>query len=66
MAEVRKAPKDVQEMIAALILEEIEDDRRWEEAFARSPGTLTVLAARAAEQVRVGQIRRLPPLISED
>ena len=37
VAEVRKLPDVEQEAIAALILAEIEDDRRWEEAFARSP-----------------------------
>jgi hypothetical protein len=50
-------PDPEQDAIAALILEEIEDDRRWEQAFARSSEKLTALAARAAEQVRTGQCR---------
>jgi hypothetical protein len=54
---VRKLPDPEQDAIAALILEEIEDDRRWEEAFAHSPEKLTALATRAAEQVRTGQCR---------
>ena len=54
---VRMLPDPEQDAIAALILEEIEDDRRWEQAFARSPEKLTALAARAAEQVRAGQCR---------
>jgi hypothetical protein len=53
----RKLSDAEQDAIAALILDEIEDDRRWEEAFARSPEKLTALAARAAEQVRAGQCR---------
>ncbi|MFO0849986.1 MAG: hypothetical protein U0871_15750 [Gemmataceae bacterium] len=57
VAEARKLPDAEQDAIAALILEEIEDDHRWEEAFARSPGKLAALAARAAEQVRNGQVR---------
>lgn len=40
IAEARKLPDDGQEAIAALILEEIEEDRRWEESFARSPDKL--------------------------
>jgi hypothetical protein len=48
----RKLSDSEQDAIAALILEEIEDDRRWEEAFARSPEKLRALAARAVEQVR--------------
>lgn len=57
VAEARKLPDAEQDIIAALILEEIEDDRRWEEAFAVSPGKLATLATRAAEQVRAGQCR---------
>ncbi len=57
VAEARKLPDREQDALAALILEEIEDDRRWDEAFARSPGKLAALAARAAEQVRAGQCR---------
>lgn len=56
-AEVRKLPEPEQDAIAALILEELEDDRRWEEAFAHSPGKLEALAARAEEQVRAGRCR---------
>jgi hypothetical protein len=56
-AEVRKLPETEQDAIAALILEEIEDDRRWDEAFARSPDKLAALAARAEEQVRAGRCR---------
>ena len=55
VAEARKLPDADQEAIAALILEEIEEDRKWEESFARSPEKLTALAERAAEQVRVGR-----------
>lgn len=43
---VRKLPNEDQEAIAALILAEIEDDRLWEESFARSPEKLRDLAAR--------------------
>ncbi len=57
IAEVRKLPDADQEAIAALILEEIEDDRQWEESFARSPGKLTALAERAVKQVRAGQCK---------
>ncbi len=55
VAEARKPPDAEQDAIAALILEEIEDDRRWEESLARSPGKLAALASRAAEQVRDGR-----------
>ncbi len=57
VAEACKLSDAEQDVIAALILDEIEDERRWEEAFARSPGKLAALAARAAEQVRTGRCR---------
>jgi hypothetical protein len=55
--EARKLPSADQDAIGALILQEIEDDRRWEESLARSPDKLAALASRAAEQVREGRCR---------
>ncbi|MFL5331385.1 MAG: hypothetical protein ACJ8C4_21055 [Gemmataceae bacterium] len=57
LAEVRKLSDAEQEAIAALILAEIEDDRLWEESFARSTDKLKALADRAVEQVRAGECR---------
>ena len=57
VAEARRLPEVEQDATAALILEEVEDDRRWEEAFARSSGKLAAPVARAAEQVRAGLCR---------
>jgi hypothetical protein len=54
---LRKLPDVEQEAIAAIILAEIEDERRWEELFSRSPDKLKALAERAMEQVRAGQCR---------
>jgi hypothetical protein len=54
---VRKLSDADQEAIAAIILAEIEDDRRWEDSFSRSPDKLKALADRAAEQVREGKCR---------
>ena len=57
VAESRKLSDAQQDVIAALILEEIEDDRRWEESLARSPGKLAALVARAKEQVQAGRCK---------
>lgn len=57
VAEARKLPNAEQDAIAAIILEEIEDDRRWEETLARSPEKLAALVTRAEEQVRTGRFR---------
>ena len=57
VSEAKKLPREQQDAIGSAILDEIEDDRKWEEAFARSPDKLAALAARAAEQVQAGQCR---------
>lgn len=57
VAEAQRLPDEDQDAIAAVILAEIEDERRWEEAFARTPAKLSALAARAVEQVRDGACR---------
>lgn len=44
LAQLEKLPQDEQDAIAALILEEIADERRWDESFARSQDRLAELA----------------------
>src|SRR3990170_1137938 len=44
---VRKLPDLEQDAIAALILEELEDEARWEKAFAHSQDALAKLAQEA-------------------
>ncbi len=57
VAEARKLSDAEQDIIAAMILAEIEDDRQWEESLARSPEKLRALAARAEQQVNAGRSR---------
>jgi hypothetical protein len=47
--------------IAALILEELNDDNRWDESFARSPDLLAKLAAEAMAEHRTGKTQELDP-----
>jgi hypothetical protein len=53
MGEVRKLPDAGQDAIAAIILEEIADDRRWDDAFARSQDQLGRLANRVRELITI-------------
>ena len=57
----RKLPDAEQEAIATIILEELEDEARWEEAFARSQDVLAKLAAEAMEEDRKGETKELDP-----
>jgi hypothetical protein len=50
-----------QDSLAAMILEELNDDNRWDESFARSPDLLAKLAAEAMAEHRAGKTQELDP-----
>ena len=55
--EARKLPEADQDAIAALILEELAEDRRGDEAFANSRDRLSRLAAKVRGEVAAGCVR---------
>jgi hypothetical protein len=57
LSEVKKLPEPEQDAIAALILEELADERRWQDAFARSQEQLSRLAAKVREDIRAGRVQ---------
>lgn len=57
LAEVRKLPEPEQDAIATLILDELADEQRWEESFARSQDQLARLAVKVREDIRAGRVR---------
>lgn len=61
IARARELPDAQQDAIAALVLEEIADEARWDTAFARSHGVLERLAAEAEEENRAELTRELNP-----
>jgi hypothetical protein len=61
LTELAKLPEQNQDAIAALILEELEDERRWDESFARSADQLAALAREAREERRRGETQPLDP-----
>lgn len=61
IARLKTLPADRQDAIASLILEELEDDQRWDESFARSPDLLAKLAAEAMAEYRAGKTQELDP-----
>lgn len=56
LAEVQKLPASAQDAIASLILDELADEQRWDEAFARSQEALARLAAKAREDIEAGRV----------
>jgi hypothetical protein len=57
--EIQKLPAPEQDAIAAHILEEIADERHWDEAFARSQEQLTRLAAKVREDICSGRVKNV-------
>jgi hypothetical protein len=59
IAEARKLSDPAQDSIAALILEQIADDRAWDETFVRSQDHLARLAAKVRDDIAGGRVRPL-------
>ena len=59
--QARLLPEEDQEALAAIILQEIESERRWEELFARpeSADLLSRMADEALAAVRAGRAEKL-------
>jgi hypothetical protein len=57
MIKLQALPEREQDVIASIILDEIEDERRWDETFSRSPNLLAKLAASAMAEYHAGQSR---------
>jgi hypothetical protein len=61
IAKLQTLTESEQNAIASMILDEIEDERRWDEAFSRSPNLLAKLAASAMAEYRAGKTQELDP-----
>ena len=61
IARLQTLPESEQNAIASIILEEIEDERLWDESFSRSPNVLAELAASAMAEYHAGEIQELDP-----
>lgn len=59
--EARKLSEEDQDALAWQMLEEIADDRRWNEVFARSQDALEKLADEARADIKAGRTVELDP-----
>jgi hypothetical protein len=60
---LKSLPAREQDAIASIILEELEDDLRWDKAFAGSPDVLAKLAAAAMAEYHADKTQELDPEI---
>ncbi len=56
---LKTLPTTQQDTIAAMILEEIEDEVKWDETFAKSQDVLAQLAADAMAEYKAGKTQEL-------
>ena len=60
-AEAAKLPEQDQDALAAVLLEELASERRWDQAFADSADLLAQLADQALAEHRAGKTQVLDP-----
>lgn len=56
-------PVERQDAIAELVLAEIEDDKRWDEAFANSQDKLADMASKAIAEHKAGQTKLMEEIL---
>lgn len=61
IAQLATLPNEEQDAIALIILEEIADDIKWDQAFANSQDVLAKLGAQAIKEYHAGQTLELDP-----
>ena len=61
LAEMSKLSEDEQDAIAAWLLEQLESERRWGDAFARSGDLLDRMADEALREFHEGRTKPLIP-----
>jgi hypothetical protein len=61
IARVKTLSVNEQDAIASIILEELEDEQRWDEAFVGSADVLAKLAATAMAEYNAGTTQALDP-----
>jgi hypothetical protein len=59
IAKLKTLSASEQDALASMILEELEDERRWDRAFSSSPDALAKLAATAMAEYHAGKNQEL-------
>ena len=61
MKRVSDLPDDEQDAVASIILEEVEDEIRWQATFAKSQDVLARLADEARAEIARGDVSSFDP-----
>jgi len=57
--EASHLPEELQDEIAARLLEDIEGEAQWDETLAKSPHALEKLADKALEELKAGRTKKM-------
>lgn len=57
IAELNKLPAEKQDDMAAVILDDLNDDKQWEDSFAKSQDALSRWAQKVRDDIRAGRVR---------
>lgn len=63
VAQAQKHPPEQQDVLAAILLEEIASEQRWSQSFSRAEHVLEALAAQALAEFEAGKTRPLDELL---
>lgn len=61
IAKLKTLPSNEQDEIAVMILEELEDEMRWDKAFSKSQAALANIASEAMAEYKAGKTQELNP-----
>ncbi len=56
---VSKLPEDMQEEIALQLIEDVDSELKWDQAFANSQDQLAKLADKALEDFKAGRVKKM-------
>jgi len=59
LKKVSRLSPEKQDVIASLILAELEDDQRWDDAFANSQPALSKLAQKVRKDIKRGRVKKM-------
>ena len=62
VAQAAKLPPEEQDVLAAILLEEIASEQRWSSSFGKSEAVLEALAAEALAEFKAGKTKPLDHL----
>jgi uncharacterized protein YcaQ len=62
-AEASKLPRDAQNMLARMLLDELVAEEKWDDAFAQSQNELARLAVEASDEHKSGKTKTLEEIL---